>query len=88
MSAAFVNPRLIEVILGLVLCEAVALLWLRHHGGWGPAPAAVIPTLLSGAFLLLALRAALAGGGREMVAVWLAAALVAHVVDLGSRWRK
>ena len=44
--------------------------------------------LLAGAFLLLALRAALTGASWIPVALWLLAALFAHLVDLVRRWRK
>jgi hypothetical protein len=43
--------------------------------------------LLPGICLLLAVRAALAGAAWPWVPMTLAAALVAHLLDLRSRWR-
>jgi hypothetical protein len=43
--------------------------------------------LLAGLFLLLALRGALAGAGWRWIALALTAACLAHVTDLGYRWR-
>jgi hypothetical protein len=41
--------------------------------------------LLAGLFLLLALRTALIGSSWQVVALWLLAALIAHLIDLWQR---
>lgn len=46
----------------------------------------MIGNLLAGAFLLLALRCALTGAGWLWIALWLLAALLAHVADIVGRW--
>ena len=54
----------------------------------GLCAAAVGLLLLSGIFLLLALRAALAGSVWPWVPAALLAALIAHLMDLRHRWRR
>jgi hypothetical protein len=82
------NGRLVEVIIALMLLEAVALLWWHRRRRAGLAPAAVLTLLASGVFLMLALRAALIGSGADVVAAFLGAALLAHVADLATRWSR
>jgi apolipoprotein N-acyltransferase len=46
------------------------------------------PTLRAGAALLLALRAAITGAAWPWIAAWLAAAGLAHLADLRTRWSR
>ncbi|MCU0760231.1 MAG: hypothetical protein MUF07_13675 [Steroidobacteraceae bacterium] len=87
MLERFSDPRAIEWVLLFVLLEAAVLWAAWRRTGRGLAPAAIVACLLPGAFLMLAVRAALAGQGGRPVAAWLLAALAAHLVDLGVRWR-
>jgi hypothetical protein len=80
------DPRFIDAILALVALEAFGALAFRAMRGSGPAPLAFLGNLFAGAFLLLALRHALAGGTAYAIAASLALAFVAHVVDLALRW--
>jgi len=77
--------RIVDLILLVMAAEAVFLLAYRRRAGKGLAPMAVVLMLLPGAFLLLALRAALTGASSTAIVGWLAAALVAHVADLWAR---
>jgi len=87
-TAWFQSGLVIDLILVLVLIEAV-LLWLfRRRTGRGPSMAGLLPTLASGALLLLALRMALVEARWIWIAGPLSLALVAHIVDLGLRWRR
>lgn len=87
MSKWFQSGRIIDVIVALVLLEALALS-LRHRVTLrGPSPAELFPNLASGLCLMLAVRAALTGSAWTWVALALALSLVAHLVDLGQRWR-
>ena len=82
------SGRAIEVILALMLLEGGALaLWYRRTGR-GVAPGDLLTTLLAGAALLLALRAALVGGGPILIGLWLFVALLGHLADLARRWRR
>jgi hypothetical protein len=83
----FASGRIVDAILGFMVAEAVVLAWLYRRTGRGIAPLDLVVSLLAGVFLLLALRAALVGAAWPTVALWLAAALVAHVADLARRWR-
>jgi hypothetical protein len=89
MAEFFASGRVVDVILGLVLLEAAALLALRRLTGRGPDPWQTIAFLLAGACLLLALRAALVDAAAwHRIAVWLMAGLLAHLADLLLRWRR
>jgi hypothetical protein len=80
------SGRIVDLILALVAVQFVALWLYRRATGKGPAPADLAPNLLAGAALLLALRAALIQAGWFWVALFLAAGLAAHLVDLARRW--
>jgi hypothetical protein len=83
----FADPRTIDVILALVVLEAAAILGFRFIRGSGPEPLGFLFTLLAGAFLLLALRCALAGASTMLIAGSLMFSLLAHLADLSLRWK-
>ncbi len=87
MAELFASGRLVDLILLLVVLEAAALLLYWHRAGRGVAAFDLLPNLCAGAFLLLALRAALTGGGWMLACSCLAAAGLAHLADLYRRWR-
>lgn len=86
MDALFAGGRVIDLILLLMAIEGLALGWLHHKTGLGIAPARLWPNLLAGAFLMLALRAALTDAGGAAIASWLVLGLAGHLLDLGLRW--
>ncbi len=88
MTDALLGGRAIDWILVLVALEAVAVIAFRAARGRGPAPLSFLGNLLSGAFLLVALRNALAGGSSLVVWACLTGALVAHAADLVGRWER
>ncbi len=81
----FASGRIVDGILLLVAAEALILAWLSRRGG--PSLPSLLTNLASGAALMLALRAALVGTGWIVVAGWMLAGLVAHLADLGLRFR-
>jgi hypothetical protein len=99
VKSLLTSPALIDLILIFTVIEAVVLiLWgrrapatSRHEqpaiGGGTAGSAAIGLMLLPGVCLLLAVRAALAGAPWPWVPTALTAALVAHLLDLRSRWR-
>lgn len=87
MSALFADGRAVDLILLLMLIEGAVLAAYRWRTGRGLAIASLAAMLLAGAFLLLALRAALTGAPWTDIALWLMAALAAHLFDLGRRLR-
>jgi hypothetical protein len=101
VASLLTSPALIDLIVMFTLIEAAVLaVWRRrsrrpaNSPGKGPAAdgrtsgfAAIGLMLLPGICLLLAVRAALAGVPWPWVPMALTAALVAHLLDLRSRWR-
>jgi hypothetical protein len=87
MGELFASGRIVDLILGLMLLEALVLLAYRRRTGRGIAPGNLVVSLLAGALLLLALRLALTGEVWPAIAACLALALVAHLWDLARRWR-
>jgi hypothetical protein len=84
MSALFGSGRIVDVVLALTAVEFLCLVLYRRRTGHGPD---VFATLLSGIFLLLALRCATVHAPWQWLALCLTAALVAHLTDLQQRWR-
>jgi len=85
MTDFFASPRLADLILAVLALEAVVLVVRHARTGRRPSLAEAGPFLLSGACLVLALRAALAGAAWPWVAAGLVGALVAHLWDLWGR---
>jgi hypothetical protein len=85
MGAALFDPRVLDAILALVAIEGLGFAVWRALTGTGPATGGLIATLAAGAGLLLAFRASLSGGSPATIAGFLAAALIAHAIDLGRR---
>jgi hypothetical protein len=83
----FASGRIIDLILVLVAAEAALLAWLAPRGGRPALFASIAPTLVSGALLLVTVRAALAGLWWGWIALLLTLALVSHGIDLALRWR-
>jgi hypothetical protein len=84
----FASGKIIDLILLMVAAEAAWLAWLARRGGRASLFADVAPTLVSGALLLLTVRAALAGAWWGWIASLLTLALLSHGVDLLLRWHK
>lgn len=74
---AFVALALIAAEMFLLLRLAARRPWLRRQ--------AILANGLSGACLLLALQAALAGAGSTWIGLWLGLSLVAHLGDVAAR---
>lgn len=85
MAELFASGRIVGLILVFVALEAVVLVLYYRRTGRGVAPADLVPNLLAGGFLLLALGGALSGLWWGWMAAALAASLAAHLVDLRRR---
>ena len=88
MTELFASWRLVDLILVVVAVEMLALGLYWRWSCRGVAIPDLLPNLLAGALLLLALRFALGGAGWMPCCACLAAAGVAHCVDLARRWRR
>ncbi len=77
----------VDLVLAIVAIEVVAITLYWHARGRGIAPALLLPNLLAGALLLLALRLSLSGYSWPWYTACLALAGVANVADLRQRWR-
>ncbi|MET0721402.1 MAG: hypothetical protein ABWY64_11290 [Tardiphaga sp.] len=86
MAEWFASGRLVDLILALVVVEVIVLALYWRATRRGVPPADLLPNILAGAFLLLALRLSLGGFGWQPCCACLAAAGVAHLVDLRRRW--
>lgn len=80
LQAFYESGRAVDFVIAVVLVEVLIFALLRR---W-----AVVLGLIPGLCLLLALRAAVAGSGWQMVALWVAASLPAHMIDLSLRTRR
>jgi hypothetical protein len=89
MAEFFMSGHVVDAILALMILQFALLCVLRVVIAKSRPPLAYLPTLLAGAALLLALRAALTGADWSAIAAWLLASLFAHLVDLFLRrpWR-
>ena len=88
MGEFFANGRVIDLILIMMLIEGALLTLYHRKTGRGIPPADLAGFLLSGLFLMLALRAALVGAWWGWVSLGLTAALITHLADIALRWRK
>lgn len=87
MAAFFASGHVADLILLVLLAEAVVLLAWRRRTGRGPAPRAVLALVLPGAALVLALRLALTGAWWGWIGLALFGALITHLYDLAQRSR-
>ncbi|ACF00251.1 hypothetical protein [Rhodopseudomonas palustris] len=87
MSELFASGTVVDAVLIFLLVEAIGVIgyWLWRKRGI--APADFLPGMISGALMLLALRAVLAGAGWMVPTLCLLAAGGAHLVDVLRRWR-
>lgn len=80
------SAAVIDLIMLLLVVEAVALLLVERRAG-RRRRLMTLSNAAAGIALLAALRVSLSGGGTLLFALALAAALGAHVADLGLRRR-
>ncbi len=80
VAAFFANGHAVDAVLAVLALEAVWLTARRRTD--------VLPALLPAVPILLALRAALTGGGWPWVAGWLAISLPVHLWDLSRRLKR
>jgi len=82
LQALITGGGIADLLIGLIVLEALALVWRRParlRQAW--------PSLAAGSGLALALRCALTGAPWHWLALCLAGAGAAHTVDVWRRWR-
>jgi hypothetical protein len=87
LGALLANGRIADIVLAVMIAEAVALLLASRFGRIGMSCSQVAAALLPGFFIVLALRAALVQANWSWIALALLGALVAHLVDMRQRLR-
>ena len=85
---ALVSPAVIDLILLAIVVEGVVLVVLYRVSGRGVPPGVLLPNLVAGACLFLALRLVLTDAASQWVALALLAALSAHIAELCLRWQR
>jgi hypothetical protein len=82
------NMTLIDAVIAFTVAEGLAMVAWRLASGAGPALPDIASNLLPGLCLMLALRSAAGASAIDgpTVAPWLAAAGMAHAVDVWRRW--
>jgi hypothetical protein len=86
--ALLASGRFVDLVLALLALEGAVLWAYWRITGSGVPARTLFANLGAGACLLLALRASMTGAGPGTVALWMGAALLAHLADLGSRWER
>jgi hypothetical protein len=87
MAELYANGHLVDLILIVVALEVLFLIGMWRFANRGVQPADVLPNLISGALMLLALRLTLGGAGWVSPIICLSIAGVVHLYDIGRRWR-
>jgi hypothetical protein len=85
MDQLFASGRIVDLILALMLAEYFGLRLYLARSGRSIASLGLATFLLSGAFLVLALRVALTGGDWIWISFFLIAAFIVHLLDLRRR---
>ena len=88
LVAAIESGRLFEWIVLLVILEGLFLHWLWRRRAAGLPWHHLIGSLVSGACLMLAVRAAVLDAPSVEIATWLTLSLIAHLTDLSLRFRR
>jgi hypothetical protein len=81
------SGRIADLILAIMAIEAAIFGILSRRTGKGPPIGLLIVTMLSGAFLVLALRGALTGAAWPLIAGALTLSMVAHAAFIAVAWR-
>lgn len=78
----------VDLVIGLTVIEGLSLALYHRLTGKGVPTGDFAVNLVSGLCLMLALREALAASSWMWIVVWLAAAGLAHAVDVARRWHR
>ncbi len=87
MDTLFASGQIVDIIFGLMIAEALALIAYHRSTGNGITVPQILSNLLAGMCLFAAVRLALTDAPWPWIGGALTAALIAHIADLRSRWR-
>ena len=79
MQNFFTSGHAVDLVLAFMAVEAIILIAMKRRA------LTVVLTILPGAVMMLALKAALTGAGWQWVAIWLTVSLPLHLADLRHR---
>jgi hypothetical protein len=79
MENFFISGHAVDLVLAFMAVEAIILMAMKRR------MLSVMLTILPGAVMMLALRAAVTGAGWQWVAIWLTVSLPLHLADLRHR---
>lgn len=88
LSKLFLDGRIADIVLTVLVIEAFALSWYSRRRVGVPTIKAILLALLPGVFLAFALRAALVHADWFWIALALLGALVTHIVDMRQRFQR
>jgi xanthine/uracil permease len=88
LAKLFASGRIVDCIVLILALEWMSVLVAQRMLRRSLGSLAILIGLCAGLALLLALRESLLGARWQAVAAWLAAAFVAHIVDLHMRLKK
>lgn len=86
LKTLFVSGHVIDIIVILMWCEAIALIVYHRASGKGLRVWDVLPNVASGFFLMLGIRFALVHASWMYIGAVLLASLIVHAVDTFRRW--
>ncbi len=88
MADWFASGRIVDLVLLLVAVEIAALPWLLQRLGSRLSVYQLLPNIIAGIALMLALRASLVDAAWPWISTALLVALAAHLGDLALRLRE
>ncbi len=88
LAQLFLSGRVVDFAIAITVIEGVVLTTHHRLTGRGIAPRDFAANMVSGLFLMLALRAALTGASWMTVALCLSASGGVHAFDIWRRWQR
>lgn len=88
MNDLFASGHAADLVLAVLVIEAIVLSVSHARSGAGPPPRVFAPMIGAGVLLVLALRCALTGAPWPWIALLLSGGGAVHAVDLWQRWRR
>jgi hypothetical protein len=87
LEPLFQSGRIADIVIAVMLVEAVLLAAYHRKTGLGIEPKQLLTNLAAGVALFVAVRLALTGAHWTSISMALGASFLAHLADLRSRWR-